>query len=191
MRPRKALVKDKLRIGDALTFEELVNVPRCYMVARGNSCDRQLLSEEIFDNIRLDCSQSRGSHTRLSAKAAASRVAPDANADKVIQEGLTPYGDPGLAWTHKAAAAEEVEVRRGRRPRRSASRKATGRPARHQAAEREEPIWALAPAPFAAIVPPCSRTSVKHVVVAEPVVLLPRVASAERLGENVLKTRDG
>src|SRR5262245_40703759 len=52
-------------------------------------------------------------------------------------------------------------------------------------------IWALPLAPFTVIEPPCSRTSVEHDVVAEPAVLLPRVASAERLGENVLKTRDG
>src|SRR5262249_4350870 len=35
------------------------------------------------------------------------------------------------------------------------------------------------------------RTSFEHDVIAEPVVLLPRVASAESLGESVLKTRDG
>src|SRR5215471_4060039 len=52
---------------------------------------------------------------------------------------LTHMATRVLPWTHKATAAEEVEVRRRTEAEEKHIGKATGRPAKHQAAEREEP----------------------------------------------------
>ena len=52
---------------------------------------------------------------------------------------LTHMATRVLPWTHKATAADEVEVRRRTEAEEKHIGKATGRPAKHQAAEREEP----------------------------------------------------